>query len=438
VLEAYKRQSLLWHPDRHAAGDEATRVAATRQMQRINNARDVLGDAAARAAYDVRHQRHKANGSPWCGSSGERRLSVAGLQLAHKRWRLEHTYVIDAVMPGIEAHAAEEREADSSSYYEQRMRAAADRGAVESVAYGLVYAHGRDIAGRNAPLPRASSGKLSSISVVEAGREELVSQPARVREAVRAQMQVQDGDVPCSFHGTRLMLQWATAQGMCTSSPHAADVDPSAWMDRVYSMGAMTRALARMRPRGQAAGADGWLGVLLRWAPPSVQRKYLQQIRRASQALRFPSIWPVNLVTHVPKPGKSVTIISKMRDLWNCVHGWKINTQMLREEYNRVSDSVMPGCQRGFRGFCDASEAASIAVYQTEEASTLCTTLGRVYVDLSGFFMGVRRDLLLALEGELGVAPGVTACMKTVHDAMEGRADTAFGLSEAWGGHVVS
>ena len=44
-----------------------------------------------------------------------------------------------------------------------------------------------------------------------------------------------------------------------------------------------------------------------------VQQQYLELIRRAATALRFPDTWPVNLVTHVPKPGKSVTHVAKMR-----------------------------------------------------------------------------------------------------------------------------
>ena len=220
------------------------------------------------------------------------------------------------------------------------------------------------------------------------------------------------------------MLRWAAARGGIIHSAHPADRSPGAWVQRVFSTGAMQRALKRMRPKGQAAGVDGWLGILLSWAPVTIQSRYLEQLRRAAVDLVYPDIWPVNLVTHIPKPGKGVTSIGKMRDLWNCVHGWKINTQILSLEYNRCNEDVLPGCQCGFREACDASMAASVAVYQTEEATTLCSTIGRVMVDLSGFFMGVRRDLLYALEGDLGVAPGVTACMKAVHDAMHGRADT--------------
>jgi DnaJ-domain-containing protein 1/ribonuclease HI len=433
VQAAYRRQSLLWHPDRHVAGSQAARSRAEEQFKRVNNAYSVLSDVHQRAQYDARRSASNADGTPYCNGGSGRQLSVAGLRLARQRWRLEHTTVIDAMMPSIGALADEEHEQDRESFYERRMQRGAARGASESVVYGLVYAHNRELAGRTAPLPSSQRGKLSAVTIVEAGREELVYQPARVRRAVRDQM-VSSGEatVPYSIHGMRAMLAWAKERGMRVTSAHVDDVDDGAWLSRVFSIRSLQRALQRMRPRGQAAGADGWLGVMLRWAPLRVQQQYLEQIKRAAAELHFPITWPVNLVTHVPKPGKSVTMISKMRDLWNCPHGWKICTQMLREEYNRVSDDVMPGCQRGFRAFCDAGEAASIAVYHTEEASTLCATLGRVYVDLSGFFMNVQRELLYALEGDLGVAPGVTACMKAVHDVMVGRADTAFGLSDVW------
>ena len=194
----------------------------------------------------------------------------------------------------------------------------------------------------------------------------------------------------------------------------------------------MQRALRRMRPSGQAAGIDGWKGVLLRWAPFMLQVMYGEALRRASLQRQYPDEWSVNLVTHVPKPGKSVTDISKMRDLWNCAHGWKVCTQVLRQEYDRVSGFVMPGCQRGFRAYMNAGEAAGVASFQTEVATALCMPVIRLYVDLKGFFMGIQRKLLYALEGELGVATEVTQCIKTVHDVMRGRADTAHGLSEPW------
>jgi hypothetical protein len=58
--------------------------------------------------------------------------------------------------------------------------------------------------------------------------------------------------------------------------------------------------------------------------------------------------------------------------------------------------------------------------------------VGRLFIDFKCFFMGVQRTLLYFLEGEFGVEPGVTAGIKAVHDRMVGRADTAYGLSEAW------
>ena len=50
---AYRRLALAHHPDRHA--DPAAKAAAEATMARVNDARDVLCDATARAAYDRDH-----------------------------------------------------------------------------------------------------------------------------------------------------------------------------------------------------------------------------------------------------------------------------------------------------------------------------------------------------------------------------------------------
>lgn len=50
IERAYKALSLKYHPDRADAGQ---RAAATRRMQRINEAYAVLRDSAKRRAYDA-------------------------------------------------------------------------------------------------------------------------------------------------------------------------------------------------------------------------------------------------------------------------------------------------------------------------------------------------------------------------------------------------
>ena len=170
------------------------------------------------------------------------------------------------------------------------------------------HAHARAVGGRNAPLTRAQGGKLSAVTIEETGREELVFQPARVREAVRTHMVAQGKGTPCSTAGARAMLGGAAARGTKTSDPHPDDTaNPTAWIDRIYTARALHNALRRMRPKGQATGIDGWPGVLMRWAPMTVQRQYLAQLRRATAADSYPKQWPVSLVTHIPKPGKSTS-----------------------------------------------------------------------------------------------------------------------------------
>ncbi len=52
IRRAYLGAARRHHPDFHVGADEATRAGHARQMQAVNQAWTVLGDAAARARYD--------------------------------------------------------------------------------------------------------------------------------------------------------------------------------------------------------------------------------------------------------------------------------------------------------------------------------------------------------------------------------------------------
>ena len=54
VRAAYLALARTHHPDQHASASEAERAANEREMQRINTAWQVLGDADRRRAYDER------------------------------------------------------------------------------------------------------------------------------------------------------------------------------------------------------------------------------------------------------------------------------------------------------------------------------------------------------------------------------------------------
>jgi hypothetical protein len=62
VKAAFRRLARKWHPDRHA--DEKFKLEATRQMQRINAANDVLKDEEKRRQYDAHLQNPRVYKSP--------------------------------------------------------------------------------------------------------------------------------------------------------------------------------------------------------------------------------------------------------------------------------------------------------------------------------------------------------------------------------------
>eukprot|EP00906_Rhabdomonas_costata_P030810 RCo043579 len=75
IARAYKRLALLWHPDKNPHGEA--------EFKRLNAAFFVLGDAARRAEYDLRHAERGV--SPvWVGSHSRRRQgeSARGFAMA--------------------------------------------------------------------------------------------------------------------------------------------------------------------------------------------------------------------------------------------------------------------------------------------------------------------------------------------------------------------
>ena len=49
--------------------------------------------------------------------------------------------------------------------------------------------------------------------------------------------------------------------------------------------------------------------------------------------------------------------------------------------------------------------------------------------DFKGFFMGIPRGQLFAMENMLDVHPGVTTIVRTLHSQLTGRVHTAYGRS---------
>ena len=50
-------------------------------------------------------------------------------------------------------------------------------------------------------------------------------------------------------------------------------------------------ALRQMRASGQVPGADGWLGVLARWAPRTVRLLYRDAVQDATMVQLWPMVW---------------------------------------------------------------------------------------------------------------------------------------------------
>ncbi len=83
LRRAFVRQARKYHPDYHAQSDETTKRSAEGRMRELNDAWEVLGDAARRQAYD-RSLRLGAPGpraartAPSGGADGQPRAAAKG------------------------------------------------------------------------------------------------------------------------------------------------------------------------------------------------------------------------------------------------------------------------------------------------------------------------------------------------------------------------
>eukprot|EP00931_Biecheleriopsis_adriatica_P057233 TRINITY_DN33949_c0_g1_i1.p1 TRINITY_DN33949_c0_g1~~TRINITY_DN33949_c0_g1_i1.p1 ORF type:complete len:488 (-),score=139.92 TRINITY_DN33949_c0_g1_i1:99-1562(-) len=94
IKKAYRKQALLWHPDKNRQRLEQ----ATARFQKINEAFDTLYDPQRRSSYDsgqiqVPHKAKKLTGSGWADITDEDDLALTPVGLRYKKlsWR---SYVI--------------------------------------------------------------------------------------------------------------------------------------------------------------------------------------------------------------------------------------------------------------------------------------------------------------------------------------------------------
>ena len=178
-------------------------------------------------------------------------------------------------------------------------------------------------------------------------------------------------------------------------------------MDEILNEEIFATVVQRQR-RDKAIGADGWNGILLKWAPLWMQRRYLLALREVAVSHEFPDKWDVCLITMIPKRDKDPTVFSKNRDIWVSSHGWGIMTGCLQKAYERAQEKIMVPASYGFRARRGAAAVVLTTRLLTEAAAATGAEVTRWWVDLKNFFMGVNRVYQYKVERTLGVEGGVT------------------------------
>ena len=266
------------------------------------------------------------------------------------------------------------------------------------------------------------------LSVVREGDSptgDYIHESSRVLEKVRGFAVKMNVRRTYSREGVAWLLRWCGV----VAAPAREVTDPDAWVVELMSDDVFHGTLQRCRAQ-QGVGYDGFRCVLLRWAPEWAQRLYLRALRAVVLHDAFPDEWRKWFVIMIPKAGKDPSIFAYLRDVWLVPHGWKLVTGCFQHEYQRVNEAALPHYAHGFRVTRNAAQASLVTRLQTEAAASACVMLVRAFFDLKGFFMGVVRTMLLEMERQMGVFPGITRAVQGLQGAATGSVDTAHGLTE--------
>jgi hypothetical protein len=145
----------------------------------------------------------------------------------------------------------------------------------------------------------------------------------------------------------------------------------------------------------------------------------------------FPAAWKQWIAMLTLKPGGEATDIGQYRDLWLVPHGQKLVMSMLNGECVRAPGWVVPGSQAGWenRSCTEMTLAVRMA---TEHAAMASKILCVGYQDQSTCFMSTIKKIQSIVEREMGVDPEVIQVVETLHREVEGKYDTAHGLSHGF------
>ena len=428
IATLWRRAALRLHPDKGGDGTEFI---------------------AAQEAYEEAAEEQQQASEPPREAERQSGMLLWRLRLARYRRRAEQEAITTALeyVSAQQAELGKQREGD---YWKAQLRKAAAQegeGAFMTAVYALAASLISGVFGK-AGSGKGGAANIASVHEDDDPDKPLISDPQRVLKALaefsEKMNEPRTSNVAVTMDlmraaGWRVNGDGARPQGQgcgAQEAPKAATPDAERWQTAVdiFTEDAFDQALSRMRVR-QAVGVDGWRGVLLRWSTGWARDAYLNALRGMLASWGgWPEQWYDWVVTMIEKKGKDPRVFGNLRDIWQSCHGWKIFTGMTRMQYQAAGDVAMPNFASGFRQRRNGMEAVLTTALAGEQAAALCAPIGRGYVDLRSFFMGVSTPVAFALEHGVGVPPSVSECFYSFAAGRSGRVDTGvLGLTPRFG-----
>ena len=206
--------------------------------------------------------------------------------------------------------------------------------------------------------------------------------------------------------------------------------DPG-WIESQVSFVAFEEAL-RLTSDKVGVGVDGFAAYILRKMPEKVRRDYYDGLVDMLRRREYPEEWSQWVALLAMKPGEDARELGRRRDLWLAPHAVKIITRCLTREFDRAVYEAAPASNTGFTpGAGATAQTLTLKLHRAR-----CRREKQDYVvgfcDMGCYFMSICREVQAHAQEWAGVKPEVTDVMAALQKGIQGRSETAYGLTEAY------
>ena len=203
------------------------------------------------------------------------------------------------------------------------------------------------------------------------------------------------------------------------------------WVETHIGYEAFEEAL-RKTGANIGVGVDGFPAYILRKMPIQVRKDYHKDLAGIVASGDYPADWKQWVALLAMKPGEDARELGRRRDLWLAPHALKLVTRCLTKEFDRAVHHTAPASNTGFTAGAGATAQTLTLKLHRSRCRREKQDYAVGFCDMGCYFMSICRDVQRCAQEWAGVRPEVTDVMAALQRGIQGRSETAYGLTESY------